>query len=425
MLTTWKEATTYLNSFIPLEKKLIYPGKYGLLRTKYLLSLCGNPQEKVKVIHIAGTSGKGSTASIISAALVGQGFKVGLSLSPHVIDLRERFQINDEFVTFNDVVDILNTLLEPIKQTEESKHGKPTYFEIMTALTFLLFHKKGVDYAVIETGLGGTYDATNVVASGNKVAVITKIGHDHMEILGKTLPKIAAQKAGIIQKKNKVFVIDQTESVKKVIARRAYTQNGQLEIVTINPKIQTSLPGSFQQENASLAVKVVQYVSKRDEWTLDGEKMAHSLQNIHIPGRMQLLSIGGKSVILDGAHNPQKMSALITSLKELYPNQKLDFLVALKKGKDYRNTLKYILPRANSIICTKFLLNTQGFPIQAEEPAKLLSTIERAGYKSATVIENPHEALKHSLKHNKNPLIITGSFYLVSELYSSVTQERS
>ncbi len=423
MLTTWKEVTTYLNSFIPLEKKLIYPGKYGLLRTKYLLSLCGNPQEKVKVIHIAGTSGKGSTATMISTALIGQGFKVGLSLSPHVIDLRERFQINNAFITFNDVVEIVNELQEAVKQTELSKHGKPTYFEIITALTFLLFCKKRVDYAVMETGLGGTYDATNVVSNESKVAVITKIGHDHMGVLGKTLPKIASQKAGIIHEKNLVISTTQRMSVRRVLDERAREMDTSVHYVkpTITKwNIQLPILGKFQIENCAVALCTIELVSDKDNWLLDLGKLRESLNHLEIPGRMQKIVINGKTVILDGAHNPQKMSALIKSLKELYPNQKLDFLVALKKGKDYRNTLKYILPKAASITCTKFLLNTQGFPIQAEEPAKLLSIIEKAGYIPATVIEDPHEALKHSLNNNKNTLIITGSFYLVSELYSEL-----
>ncbi|MGB4966169.1 MAG: Mur ligase family protein [Microgenomates group bacterium] len=423
MIRTWPAAQIFLNSFIPVGIKYTYTGDHGLLRTKYLLALCGNPQEKVKVIHIAGTSGKGSTATMISTALIGQGFKVGLSLSPHVIDLRERFQINNAFVTFNDVMEIVNELQEAVKQTTLSKHGKPTYFEIITALTFLLFCKKQVDYAVMETGLGGTYDATNVVSNESKVAVITKIGHDHMGVLGKTLPKIASQKAGIILEKNSVISTSQRESVRRVLDERAKQMHTSVQYVKpsiVKWNIQLPILGKFQIENCAVALSTIELVSKRDNWSIDATKLRETMNHLEIPGRMQKIVINGKTVILDGAHNPQKMSALIKSLKELYPNQKLDFLVALKKGKDYRNTLKYILPKANTIVCTKFLLNTQGFPMQAEEPEKLISVIEKAGYIPATVVENPHEALKHSLKHNKNILIITGSFYLVSELYSEL-----
>ncbi len=419
MINTWHDAEVFLNSFIPTEKKYRFPGEVGLARTKYLLEQAGNPQEKIKVIHIAGTSGKGSTASLISHVLTGQGFNVGLSMSPHLIDLRERFQINNAFVAFNDVVEMVNILQEPIKETAESIHGKLTYFEIMTSLTYLLFQKKRVDYAVIETGLGGTYDATNVVSNASKIAVITKIGLDHMEILGNTLTEIAAQKAGIIQRSNKVFLIEQRESVKKIIAKKVYDQNASLEIIKKSNNFKTSLLGDFQRENSSLALAVVRYVSKRDNWLLDKSKLGASLNTIQIPGRMQKITYKNKEIILDGAHNPQKMSALISSLNKIYPEQKLDFLVALKKGKDYRNTLKYILPKADSITFTAFMLNKQGFPIQAENPERLHELAQKMGYDSS-VIKDPAVALTHALMETKHPLIITGSFYLLSEIYTFI-----
>lgn len=436
MISTWHQAEKFLNSFIPIGQKYTFPGKLGLTRTKYLLEQCDDPQEKLRVIHIAGTSGKGSTAAIISHALVGQGFTVGLSMSPHLLDLRERFQINNNLVTLNDVIQLVNTLQPAIHTVSQSTYGKPTYFEIITALTFLLFYKKRVDYAVIETGLGGTYDATNVVFNPNKICVITKIGHDHMEILGKTLPQIANQKAGIIHNHNKVYVIEQLRAVKDVFINQAAEMNATIEFIPAlkhllipnspnrpkklkrpNSSISFSLLGDFQRENAALALATLSYMANRDDWSINYEKLRYSLQHIQIPGRMQRMAVNGKTVILDGAHNPQKMSAFIKSLTKLYPNTKFDFLIALKRGKDYRNTLKYILPKASSIIFTAFFLNKQGFPIQAEDPYRLQKLAQKMGFSSSQVIVDPHQALDHALKACNNPLIITGSFYLLSELY--------
>lgn len=204
---------------------------HGLKRTQYFLKLIGNPQNKIKVIHIAGTSGKGSTATLISQMLASQDFKVGLHLSPHVIDIRERFQINNKLPDEKKVVKYFNQILPAIEQMEVSSYGTPTYFEIIVALSFYMFLNEGLNYAVMETGFGGLYDATNCVSNKNKVVILTKIGLDHMRILGKNISEIAFQKASIIHSHNYVISIQQYPSAQKVIKRIANKNNAYIQWV--------------------------------------------------------------------------------------------------------------------------------------------------------------------------------------------------
>lgn len=191
-INNFKQAEEFLASHIPKTTSTIFPGEVGLNRAKDFLHLLGDPQEKLKIIHVAGTSGKGSTCYLISSLLESQGFKVGLHQSPHLTDVTERFQINNQNISKEDFVDYLNKIIPAI---EKIKHI--TYFEILVGLAFYIFNDKKVDYAVMETGLGGWYDGTNVVSRPDKLSVITKIGLDHTAILGETIEKIALQKAMI------------------------------------------------------------------------------------------------------------------------------------------------------------------------------------------------------------------------------------
>lgn len=221
MINSFKEAIDFFKSTIPVTAVKKFPGAKGLERQERLLELLGNPQDKIKVIHIAGTTGKTSTVKIINDLLIGQGFKVGLTVSPHLIDIRERIQINNELISEEDFVKNLNAIMPAIKEVAKSKLEMPTYFEVMVALFYYSFGKAKVDYAVIETGMGGTNDGTNTIHSENKIAVITPIGLDHTKILGKTISEIAQKKAGIINKFNPVFSAPQNINAVKVLNERA------------------------------------------------------------------------------------------------------------------------------------------------------------------------------------------------------------
>ncbi len=416
-------------------------GDIGLKRAKFFMKLLGNPQNKIKVIHIAGTSGKGSTAHLTSHILKSQGFSVGLSISPHVFDIRERMQINNELPNEKLVLKYFNQILPSILHMEKSKYGMPTFFEINVALAFFMFAKENLDYAIMETGLGGTLDATNTVSSKNKICIITKIGLDHTEILGNTISKIAGEKAGIIQKQNTTVSIQQSTGAQRVITSKCKEKNARL--FQINKKnysvisstalktvfdfsfedanlknMHLGLIGSHQAENCSLALACFSLLSKRDKFKINEEKLKTALEIIRIVGRMEILKIKKQAVIIDGAHNPQKMEALTSNLAKIFPKQKFTFLVAFKKGKDFQEMMEKILPLADKILLTQF--STTGMDnnwnsINSEEISTFLKSKK---FKDFSIIGNKKSDIQKIIRESKKPVVITGSLYLISSIYS-------
>jgi len=296
---TFQQAENYLNQYIGKGFKYIFQGEAGLERVKKFYKLLGNPQEKIKIIHVAGTSGKSSTCYLISSLLASQGFKVALTLSPHLVDVCERVQINNKKISKKEFVFYLNKIIPFI-------NGPLSYFEIMVGLAFYVFADKKVDYAVIETGLGGLYDSTNVISRSDKLSVITKIGLDHTNVLGKTIDKIAFQKAMIINKNSQAISIYQNPKVEKII--REVVEKKQAKIIFANKNnYKLNLIGDYQKENASLALAAVSYLSQRDGFKLNNEKIKKIFDTANFPGRFDVKKIENKTIIFDGAHNPQKM----------------------------------------------------------------------------------------------------------------------
>lgn len=441
MIKTLKEAQDYLYSFLPKEILYKFPGDFGLKRTKYLLSLLDSPQEKIKVIHIAGTSGKGSTAFYLSRLLQNHSKKVGLHISPHLVDIRERFQINNTLISEKLLCSYLNQLRPALNKMKDSQFGVPTYFEVTVALAYYIFWKEQVDYAVIETGLGGLYDGTNVVDSPSKLAIITRIGHDHTEILGKTLDKIAFQKAGIIQQYNTVISLYQHPNALKVIKAASRKMNGKLFFVkrrenfknyTIKNNqtfftfafseckikhIELDTAALYQIENASLALTALYFLHQRDSFQINEMIVRETLKTTQFKGRMEMFTFKNRTIILDGAHNPQKMSAFITSLQKQFPNKTFDFLFAVKRGKDYKDMLSQIIPLAHSITITQFSSKNQGFILASENP-EIVKQYLLKKVKSVTIHSDPIEAYINLINSATHDVVVTGSLYLLSELYS-------
>ncbi|EKE14049.1 MAG: multifunctional folylpolyglutamate synthase/dihydrofolate synthase, partial [uncultured bacterium] len=229
-IKNFTHAEAFLSLHIPKTSAQTFPGETGLNRAKNFLRRLGNPQEKLKIIHVAGTSGKGSTCYLISSLLSAHGFKVGLHQSPHLTDVTERFQINNKNISKDDFVVYLNKIIPIINHRDEAclVSTSLTYFEILVGMAFYIFNEKKVDYAVIETGLGGKYDGTNVVSRSDKLAVLTKIGLDHVAILGKTLPEITLQKAMIINKNSQAISINQDPKAEEVIREIAEEKKAKL-----------------------------------------------------------------------------------------------------------------------------------------------------------------------------------------------------
>ena len=442
-LKTYPQALDYLNKQIPKGIKQKFPGELGLKRTKYFLKLIGSPQEKVKTIHVAGTSGKGSTAYLTSILLRSLGFRVGLSLSPHLEDLRERIQINNQFISKNKFVIYLNKLIPFLRKMKFSRYGPATYFEILIALAFYIFHKQEVDFAVMETGLGGWYDATN--SAINKLCILTKIGFDHTEVLGNELSAIAYHKAKIIQKHNITVVVWQKKLVNKTIETAVEEKKGNLywqkketnfsnirvskrktvfnwifnKVVIKN--LELNLLGNYQAENCSLALASVLLLSQKHNFVFNVKIIRKTLAKAYFPGRFEIIKTNGKKLIVDVAHNPQKMTGFIDNLKVLYPMTKFTFLLAFKQSKDYKTMLKIILPLANNFILTKFFVKNQDLHHLSVNPALIKHTLIELGFNQVKIINDPHLALQQAIKSNN--LVITGSIYLLGEIYKLIRSE--
>lgn len=452
----------FLKTRIP-SREALFMGDIGLKRARYFMKLLGNPQNKLKVVHVAGTSGKGSTAYLTSHILQSQGFKVGLSISPHIFDIRERMQIDNALPDKKLVLKYFNQILPIIQKMERTKYGSPTFFEINVGLAFHMFAKEKVDYAVMETGLGGTLDATNTATSKNKICIITKIGLDHTEILGKTVSKIAGEKAGIIQKENTVISLpagqaghQSSASALNVIKNRCLQQNADLQIIgkknysviSSTPfktvfdfqfipstkktlqhlrttalechkmqNIQLGLIGKHQAENCCLALACLFKISMRDKFKINVISLRKTLSEIKVPGRMEIRKIGSQKLIIDGAHNPQKMDAFISNLSEMYPNEKFTFLVAFKKSKDFKSMLKKIIPLADKILLTQFSTSGMDNHWSSTNNETISRFLKSQKFNNFLIVGNKKSDIINNIKQLKKPVVITGSLYFIGSIY--------
>ncbi len=403
-MRTLTEASRVLLAYSPPGMK----GKCTLERMITLLKRLGNPQESLRSIHIGGTSGKTSTAYFVRGFLEAAGCKTGLTVSPHIVAVNERVQIGGQPFAESQFLDYLNEFLPLVEETAI----RPTYFELLIAFAYWVFAREQVDYAVIETGLGGTLDGTNTIARKDKVCVLTNIGLDHTEILGGTLPEIAAQKAGIIQRGNHVLARAQADEIMRVFAASAAQKQADLEIITSLDA--PSLLPEFQHQNWALARAVYEYTAARDGLPRLGGAQADTIAHQTPPGRGEIYRVGGKRVILDGAHNPQKLEALLHSLmqKDIASAAVLANFVESPDSK-LRQSLALLAPFASHWIVPEFsagqdLKSRHSFPA-----AHLVSEIDS---NIVEAIPNPHEALNALLARPEATLLITGSLYLVSLL---------
>src|ERR1035437_5231417 len=330
MIRTFADAHRVLHSFYNI------PGTntYTLDRMQALMEYLGNPQDKLCSVHVAGTSGNTSTSYYVSGLLSATGASVGLTVSPHVDEVNERVQINGiplpEVVFCKDLNDFIDVV--------HDSGTTPSYFELLTAFAYWEFARQGLDYAVMEVGLGGLLDATNVVSRKDKVCVITDLGLDHVDILGKTLPEITKQKAGIITEGNHVFIHKQDLEVMHVIEEVCSQNSAVLHTYSSDKDdflAELRLP-LFQQRNMHLAIQVAAYVLDRDKQSKLTREQIRGVASIQVPARMEIFKLVGKTLIIDGSHNSQKLRALTNSISSEFHNQSIYALVAFVSGDDQR-----------------------------------------------------------------------------------------
>lgn len=411
--------------------------KLGLDNTVRLLSLLDNPQTSYKTIHLAGTNGKGSISAMVAAMLRAAGFRVGLFTSPHLVSFTERIKVSNEEIEEAEVISLTNELRNIIQASElkaPDPKVTPTFFEFVTVMAFLYFKRQKVDWAVIETGMGGRLDATNVVVP--EVSVITKIGFDHKEFLGQTLSDIAQEKAGIIKEGVPVVSSAQGNEVMDIIRQKAIEKKTDLFVsgkdFTASPvkagmqgssfdykgvsqisNLFVPLCGVHQVENASVAVRAVEVIMKGALT----DTIRKGLAITYWPGRLELLKPGSGNydILLDGAHNPSASEALAEALKrDFLPfYKKATVIFGIMADKDIGGIMKPVLPLVSEIILT-----TPDYG-RAAAPAVLADYAHTLGYKPK-VSGSVKEALAMAAKaagngQGKSLILITGSFYTIGE----------
>jgi dihydrofolate synthase/folylpolyglutamate synthase len=399
--------------------------KLGLDKTIYYLEKLNNPHCKFPSILIAGTNGKGSVCKTLSKILQASGYKVGLYTSPHLVDVKERIKINEKEIgeaEFIEEIDHLRKIIE-----KQPYHLYPTFFEALTIIAFSYFYKNKIDILVCEVGMGGRFDATNVLPSF--IEIITKIGLDHTEFLGKTYREIANEKAGIIKEKTVVLSAKQNKDAMSVIKKKVKDKKSKLftygeefegKLISFSPdgkmlfdfkgeerlkNLETDLIGIHQVENLSIAIQT-SLLLKEKGYRIKEEKIRNALKNINWKARFQILQ-KNPYIILDGAHNVDGVKNLMKNLKMLFPNKKFNFLVGILKDKDYKNMIKILQKYTDHIIFTK--PNSE----RALEPEILKELVNNR--KKVEVIESPQRAYQFIKKTNKNWLIF-GSLYLAGDI---------
>lgn len=408
-ILTLEDADHALKQFIPRTDK---KERYTLERMRTLMRLLGDPQNQLRVIHVAGTSGKTSTSYYLAGLLRDRGYTVGLSVSPHIDAVSERAQINLSPLAEAEYCRELSVFLATIQDFDI----RPTYFEVLVAFAFWLFAKRQVDYAVIEVGLGGLLDGTNVIDRADKVCVVTDIGLDHTEILGDTIEQIAAQKAGIIQDDNAVYMLSQSPEVEAVVRRQADQHHAQLHIQSAQPPSDQT----FLDRNLSLATTVVNALLQLDDRPQLTPEQASSVSKMQIPGRMETVAYQGKKVILDGAHNAQKIRALVRSLQLQTPNENMTMLVSFASTKStyLDECLTELRKLGDTVVVTEFNLG-QDVPRKPIPSQELADACNKAGFKHVSIESDPLTAIRQARETQASTILVTGSLYLIGQVRQS------
>lgn len=404
-------------TFTELEKLLIKlkPNKASpVIRSpevmSQLMAFLGNPQECYKTIHVAGTSGKTSTAYYAAALLKAAGKRVGLTISPHVDTVNERVQLDLQPLPQAEFCAAFVEFLAAIKPSGIV----PTYFEAFTAFAFWEFARRKVEYAVVEVGIGGLADPTNVVQRADKVCIITDIGYGHVGILGHTLAAIASQKAGIIQQDNVVFCHVQGSGIIGAIRKRA--QEKHAEIHEVEELADFAFLPLFQRRNFILSEAAIRFVLQRDSLPLLSTEAVIQAAHAYIPARMELHVLDGKSVILDAAHNTQKIQGLVRSLQAQFPNKSVAVLFALVRSspKFTARMVQELTPLRPHVIVTGFPPDWSG-RFGSADPQTVFETVQKE-LGSGEVITDPVRAFTALQARSEDILVVTGTFYLLNHI---------
>jgi len=414
-----------------------FGSRLGLENVQNLLEILGNPQNNLKIIHVAGTNGKGSTCSYISNMLVYQGYNVGLYTSPYLEEFNERIRINNSNISDDELAQSISTVKRAIDEMVDSGLEHPTEFEIITAAAYLYFNEKNVDFAVIEVGLGGRLDATNVCTP--IISAITSIGMDHTDYLGETLSEIAFEKAGIIKANVPVVLYQQSKEVELVISKICnlrnsdlyITQNDKIEYITENihgqtvsleemghlySDIEIRLPGRHQAKNLAVALSVMSILEMSGNISqLDTEALYGSIRDTRWPGRMELITEKPMTII-DGAHNPDGAGILREAIKRYLKGKKINLVFGMLSDKDIYSVAKILVPCVQKIIITE---PESPRAASVKKVHDLISKIDQID-EVLEIIEIPEieEAVNYAQKtaSEDEVIIYAGSLYMIGKV---------
>jgi len=394
-------------------------------RMERLMHALGDPQKRLRFVHIAGTNGKGSTACLTASVLKSAGFKTGLFTSPHLVDFGERIRINDEFIPDDDDA----RLASLIKTVTERENIQTAAFDRMTAAAFMWFFEQECDIVVLEVGLGGALDATNVIDS-SEVSVITSIGLDHTAILGDTIEEIAGEKSGIIKQNGHAVFFKQGDGADDVIAKACERQNAVLSVAQNNfvvlsrdegttllhhpalGEVKLGLPGEYQLKNASTALEAL-LVLRRNGWEISDNDIRCGFESARWPARFEAL-VREPLIILDGGHNPQCAEGLVNNLKTAYPDRKFTFLIGMLADKDVNTVLSILTPVAKGAVAVTV---DDKRALKAEELCELLNSV---GIPSV-FCESYEEAVKKAVETaNGAGVCAFGSLYFTGDVRNAV-----
>jgi len=400
----------------------LFGAKFGLENTLKLAALAGNPQDKLRFIHVAGTNGKGSTCAMLESIYRTTGLRTGLFTSPHLVSFRERIQVGRQLISENEVVRLVEKLQPLLAQFPKEQH--PTFFEVITIMALDFFAEKKCELVIWETGLGGRLDATNIVTP--LASVITNIALDHQQWLGDTPGKIAFEKAGIIKPGIPVTTATDEPEALAVIKKIAAERNAPLTIVAevnLPPEMAgaVSLAGEHQKRNAALALATVDILQK--QIPVSKSQMMAGLKNVQWPGRLQLVERGGRKFLLDGAHNVAGVTALREAIGNSFASVKKTLVLGILEDKDWRPICEMLAPLADTIITVAVSSNRTANP---EKLADICRTFNPRAEISA------YGSLAEAVEKAPigNLTVITGSLYLVGEAlellgcFPSATSER-
>jgi len=438
----YDEAISYIKNTAKFGSKL------GLERTEKILELLGNPHKKIKCIHIAGTNGKGSTTAMVTTILVEAGYKVGSYISPFIEEFEERIQINNTNISKGDLSDIVTEVSKAVGKVVELGHGNPTEFEIITCAGFLYFYKNSIDFAVVEVGIGGRLDSTNVIIP--ILSIITSVSLDHTLILGDTMDKIAYEKAGIIKERIPVVVFPQQKESEKVIEKicrerkcklikvpkesAVYLGKKNIQHILINSEkeemynsnilitqkievhtsnndyiINLSLLGKHQLLNCSVAVHAIEALMGQGV-KVNKDDIITGLGKVEWPARLEVMN-KKPLVVIDGAHNIDGIENLTRSIDMYFDYNKIILILGILADKQVEDMIKTIVPKVSRVIAVT-PHNTR-----AELSQELKGQVEKYTTK-CEAIEDYEEAYKKALSYcSDEDLLLVSGFFIYGGRY--------